>query len=166
MHHAIGLLMFFSVASFAAYDPPSKFKECKESGECIEVSTTCNDCCEVDAINKSFQLEFDQQHEKFCRLFKERAVCSCMKSQTVAKCESGLCVLKGIDVVATMIVSSPSQAEIFFKGKSLHFKTPARIPVVGKDLESVTVKLNGFEIHKVDRSMKNRLSFELRKAPE
>ena len=68
------------------------WKACETVDDCVEVGTSCDGCCGVEAINATLEEDYGTSRDALCSGY-EGAVCDCVAPQVTAMCVQGLCTL-------------------------------------------------------------------------
>ena len=66
------------------------WKACKVTEDCIQVDTSCDGCCGLDAISASREEDYMEEREKLCADY-EGGVCDCAFPEGTAMCIDGIC---------------------------------------------------------------------------
>jgi hypothetical protein len=72
--------------------PPKSMQACAKTEDCILISTSCNGCCQRDAINKKDSAGYEAHRGKTC-VGKQGGICDCVELPAVAECREKVCTL-------------------------------------------------------------------------
>lgn len=68
------------------------WKACKVTEDCIQVGTSCDGCCGLDAISASREAEYMKEREKLCADYDYgEGECSCYLPEGTAMCIDEIC---------------------------------------------------------------------------
>ena len=68
------------------------WKACETVDDCVEVSTSCDGCCGVEAVNVSLQDDYAASRDSLCSDY-DGGVCDCIGPDVTLMCIDQLCTL-------------------------------------------------------------------------
>ncbi len=102
------LLSFFAVSCQDGDDTPAKGpsevqplasqRTCETADDCIEVSSSCDGCCQRTAVNRKDSIGFEERRAEGCSI-PSGYECDCIIRPMVPVCENSKCGL--------MLISNP-----------------------------------------------------------
>ena len=78
-------------------EPFFKERSCTTDTDCVEVSNSCNGCCQTAAVSLTHKTTFLQRVVVACREYEQESVCDCMGIPKNAVCKNKLCELEGLN---------------------------------------------------------------------
>jgi iron only hydrogenase large subunit-like protein len=124
-HHCVTLLRLLLVCLLCAAacgDPlpltnddsqvvvTEKYRACSNDSDCVLASTSCNGCCERDAITSDLADEFDRERTKSCSGY-EGPVCDCVFLPLAARCIDDRCETEATEEGPTEETPTDASAE-------------------------------------------------------
>lgn len=70
--------------------PPREYQSCSQDTDCILVNSSCNGCCQREAVNRKDSLSFERYRSRECDGY-DGGICDCCYYVAHAECKLGRC---------------------------------------------------------------------------